>query len=304
MGLILISPHLYSQAGTSKAPVWLLYEMGKAELERVGNPEPGRALALFRQAIDQTGGKFPEAEEAIGDIYVIESEYVLAVEQYKKAYDMRYSFTIPGEKYLVLQKLAQLYKRLEAYSSMEEEFKLVLADQPYYSEANYEKYRNAFRDLYREKGLEQLLKLYRLEKIDFALKSHADLGWYYYRTGRSYHSILNTLFALDIMVTEAMIELRLHDPEYEFTTLASFVNACLKRANIRDYLMQNEFFKVLYYLAAADYSDRSILDRNNQEIWAFLSSTVEAGRYGDLSRKQLESPWVEPLINPSMRKLP
>ncbi len=288
---------LFSQDSTERTPAWILYERGKAELERKNRKEPGKALQLFRQAIDRAG-IFPEAEVALGDVYFFEREFILAEEQYKKAYKLRNSFDIPEEKYVVLQKLAGLYELNSQYKQMEDVLLKILADHPVYNDKSYQSFRGSFVGSFFYRGLNNHLRLYRLEKAGFALKAHAKLGWLFYRTGRFNQSIIQSLYALNIMVSESIAELRPYYPEYEYTTMDAFIAAAFKRQNIADYLFESDFFGVLYYLASANYADGR--PGPAFALWEILAA-VPAGRYADLSRRQLKSPWIEPYIIESPR---
>ena len=285
---------------------WQLYEQGKAKLDDPDGPELGEALLSFQEAIDKRGGSFPEAEMAIGDIYFQEGAFALAKRQYEKAYELRQGMEIAEEKFSVLYRLAELHEIQEQYADMDRYLRQVLENQPYFSDEQYSSFRDAFLSTYDEKGLDHLFKLYRMEEVAFAVPAHAKLGWFYYRTGRSL-AILHGLFALDIMISESVKELRRVQPGFVFTTVEAFLDAALERDNIRQYLVAEEFFKTLYYLAAASYAaSRPSLA---EPIWRLLASypleTVgpSAVTYAELASRQLESPWLDPYINPSARKI-
>jgi len=285
---------------------WFLYEQGKAKLEDPDGPELGEALLLFQEAIDKRGGTFPEAEMAIGDIYFREGAFALAERQYNKAFELRTGMDIAEEKYTILYRLSELYEIQELYADMQGFLLLALEDQPYFKDDQFQKFQDAFLSTYFEKGLGHLFKLYRLDGVAFAVPAHAKLGWFYYRTGRP-AAILHCLFALDIMVNEAVKELRRIDPEFVFTTVEAFLDASRERKNIREFLIAGEFFKTMYYLAASTYA-ASYPSRANL-IWLILASyplesiDPSATTYRDLSRRQLDSPWIDPYINPSARKI-
>jgi tetratricopeptide (TPR) repeat protein len=301
----LLPAHLMAQS-SNFVQSWQLYEQGKAKLDDPDGPELGEALLAFQEAIDKRGGSFPEAEMAIGDIYFQEGAFALAKRQYEKAFDLRKGMEIAEEKYTVLYRLADLHEIQELYADMDKYLQQVLEDQPYFTDDQYLSFRDAFLSTYEDKGLDHLFKLYRMEGVAFSVPAHAKLSWFYYRTGRSL-TILHGLFALDIMITEAVKELRRLQPGFVFTTVEAFLDAALQRENIRRYLVSGEFFKTLYYLATASYAaSRPSLA---EPIWQLLATypleTVgpAAVTYADLAVRQLESPWVDPYINTSIRKI-
>ena len=275
-------------------PAWILYEMGKAELESKDKKDLGEAVNIFRQAIEKAG-IYPEAEVALGDIYFIEGEFVLAEKQYKKAYEFRKSFISPDEQYALLYKMAELYKNRKYYMAMEDHLLRILKDQPYFNDDDYSQFRASFQDIYVKKGLDHLFKLYRIEGAVFSTKAHAELGWFYYLSGRFIPSILHSLFALNILISNAVTELRRFDPQYEYAELKIFVDRALSRSNIREYFSRSNFFRILYYLAVSNYAAGR--PGHATEIWSFLVSTDHAGQYNNLARRQLRAPWIEPRIN-------
>jgi hypothetical protein len=159
---------------------------------------------------------------------------------------------------------------------------------------------------YLSRGLDHVLKLYRLENARFALPAYAKLGWYYYRWGRfEPASILHSLFALDIMLTESVNEIRRFLPLYEFETLGGFLEIAMRRQNVKEYLVSEGFIRCAYYLAAATFAAGH--PTRASEVWRLLAgSKLEPGAlgpYANLARKQLESPWVEPYLNSSARRI-
>ncbi len=292
LGLVLIAGHINAQDSSKQTPAWILYERGKAELERRDKKELGEAIRFFLQAID-AAGIFPEAEVALGDVYLAEGEIILAEKQYKKAYSLKNSFHIPQDKYLVLYKLAGLYKYHKDYQKMELRLKEILQDQSYNTNLQFVR---SFMDIYWEKGLDHLFRLYRMSGVVFSTKAHAELGWFYYKTGKFDKSIKHSLFALNIIVTEAVIELRSFNPLYEYIDLKSFIISAVSRLNIREYLFETDIYRILYYLAAADYAAGHPVHAFG--LWKFLAGSDHAGRYIELSQRQLKSPWIEPYINP------
>jgi hypothetical protein len=214
---------------------------------------------------------------------------------------------IAEEEYTVLYRLADLHEIQELYADMESYLRQILEDQPYFTGDQFQKFKDAFLATYYEKGLDHLFKLYRMEDVAFAVPAHSKLGWFYYRTGRP-SAILNSLFALDIMITEAVKELRRVEPGFTFTTMEAFLDAALERKNIEQYLVEGEFFKTLYYLATATYAaSRPSLA---ELVWQLLATyplqavgSSAVASYAELSARQLESPWIDPYINPSVRRI-
>ena len=293
LALVMIALTTQSLSAQEPAPeaAWILYEIGKTELEQ--KDELGQAVYHFRKALAQQS-IFPEVEVALGDIYLSEGELALAEVQYKKAYEFKGALYIPDEQYSILLKLANLYEQTNMYKLMQDTLLQVLDDQPYHASPSFDHFRNAFKNTYFTKGIDQFLRLYRLDNVAFAAEAHTLLAWLYYRSGRFEKSVLQGLFSLNIAITTAVDELRRHDPDYEFTTLSAFLATAMKRDSIRELLFRSSFFPTLYYLASASYAYGQRKEANS--VWRLLSSSEYGGRFTELSQRQLQNPWIEPRL--------
>lgn len=154
--------------------LWLLYEQGNSAASQ---KEYGRALQLYKSAIE-AASVFPEAEAAIGDVYLEEGETVLAQKQYEKAYDLRKSFYIPEDQYAILYKLANLFELQQLYKQMEDALSTIVAADKRFQETPNQRLRGQVEKNYLEKGLERVIELYRFDE-SFASAAHSKLGWFY-----------------------------------------------------------------------------------------------------------------------------
>lgn len=285
---------------------WVLLEQARALIADRADPRLGEALDLLRRAIEQAG-TFPEAEMAVAEIYSREGALGLAEERLRKALEAEQLLRVPEDRFAILYRLAEIYETQNRYYDMEEALNLIVGAQPEFaSTPEAQRFKNAFLSAYLSRGLDQVLRLYRLDGAVFALRAHAKLGWFYYRTGRhDPASILHSLAALDIMITESVKEIRLLDPNFEFRNLGQYLDAAWKRENIRSFLSEGEFFSAAYHLGAAAYPAGH--RARAREIWRFVAGlrlqAPQLGGYAELSRRQLQAPWVDPLINPSSRRI-
>jgi hypothetical protein len=268
---------------------WLLYEQGNALVDQ---NEFGQALKLYQEAI-KGAGIFPEAEMAVGDVYLEEGEYDLALSQYEKAYTIRKSFYIPDMQYTVLYKMASIYEKMDLYRKMEDSLNLILKDDAHYVETATYKLRTQIEKVYAEKGLDRVLFLYGLEE-SFASKAHSRLGWFYYRTGRYSLSISQLLFSIICRTTQMKTYLNEKDPEFQFTTVTDLLQKIDDDQELGRYADETGFFSDLYYLAGSMYA--SGLPLNAKTIWRMISKCNTAGTYKDLSARQFSKPWLEALI--------
>ncbi len=289
--------NLFSEDKSNPKAAWILLEEGRVLLTK---NDIGKALNLFQQALNKKRGIYPEADIAIGDVFLEEGEYDLALFHYKKAYKYRSAFSIPDEIYSLLYKMSDIYMTRKNYILMIKTLNTVLKNSSFFSDPRYDKLRNSIYSAYINKGLDHLLQLYRFNE-DFTIKAHNDLGWFYYRTGRYRESVLNYLFTLISIVSDSVAELKTHDPDYEFTDIADFIKDSFKRDNISDFLIRSNLFKSLYYLAGATYAHGNLTLA--KQIYTIISHSNYSGKYKNLSLRQIRNPWIERYINPSPRKI-
>jgi tetratricopeptide (TPR) repeat protein len=269
---------------------WLMYEQGNTAASQ---KEFGKALQLYKSAIE-AAGIFPEAEAAIGDVYLEEGESALAQRQYEKAYNLRKSFDIPDQQYEILYKLANLFEMQRFYKQMEDKLNLIVADDKRFQETPNQRLRTQLEKNYTEKGLDRVLVLYNFED-SFAAAAHAKLGWFYYRTGRFALAMPQLLYSVVYRLSQVERSRKDHDAEYEFSTLGELLAAVDASSELQAYAASTGLFKDLYYLASSTFVNG--YPRHSNSLWKILAATPSAGQYRDLSARQLKKPFVEPLLS-------
>jgi hypothetical protein len=268
---------------------WLLYEQGNTAADQ---KEFGKALQLYKAAIEGAG-IFPEAEAALGDVYLTEGEASLAQRQYEKAYDLRKSFYIPEMQYDILYKLSNLFEMQQLYKQMEDTLTLIVSDDRRFQETPNQRLRTQLEKNYFEKGLDRVLVLYNFDD-SFAAAAHSKLGWFYYRTGRFAQSVSQFLYSVVYRMSQIERSRKENDADYEFSTLAELLTAIDASAELKAYAGSTGLFGDLYYLAGATFADG--YPRHAVNIWKLLSGMPAAGQFKDLSARQLKKPFVEPLL--------
>ncbi len=279
--------HIYGQS--TKPPYWLLYDQGNAFMDA---KEYGSALLKYQEAIAKAG-VFPEAEMAIGDIYREEGEIDLAIRHYIKSYNLRNSFYIAESKYDALYKLSRIYEEQRQYRQMEDSLQTIVKDDKGFNQPATSHLRDQIESNYYAKGLDFVLKLYRFTDL-FPESAHSKLGWFYYKTGRFKHSMIHLLYSLIYKAGEASLHFASKDIDYQFTTLRDLLLLSESDKEISIYLGEVDIYKDLYYLAGSVFSEG--YPEHSSEIWKLLSGLKSAGKYSDLSLKQLKSPWIEPYL--------
>ncbi|HUV06371.1 MAG TPA: hypothetical protein VMX75_01500 [Spirochaetia bacterium] len=216
---------------------------------------------------------------------------------------------------------AQTYS-LAQQLNPEEEFRLkgIMGQAGYktYHSDVFEDNRGRFLSTYLEKGIDRLLLLYRLDTRSMA-KAHGELGEIYNRkiAGAGLEgnappkelrdeceiAITHYVFSLVILLSDALAEMHFVSPDYRFQGLSGFFKQAARRENVRGFLLDAGVFKYLYYLGVATHAieklDQPVVELRkgrDREIWELLENEPMAGRYQELARKQLSTPWVQPLL--------
>lgn len=268
---------------------WLLFEQGNAAASQ---KEYGQALQLYKAAIEGAG-IFPEAEAAIGDIYLEEGEAALAQRQYEKAYALRKSFYVPGMQYEIQYKLASLFELQQQYKQMEDTLTAIVADDPHFQDTATQRVRTQAEKVFVEKGLDRVLLLYTYTDT-FSAAAHSRLGWFYYRTGRFGPAVTQLLFAIIYRVSELKRAMLERDVDFEFTTLQDLLAGAERIADLRGYAASSGLYRDLYYLAGSMFANG--FPRHASTLWKTLAAEPSAGQYRELSTRQLKKPFVEPLL--------
>jgi len=269
---------------------WLLFEQGNAAMDA---KEFGQALKLYQEAILQAG-IFPEAEMAIGEVYLEEGETALAIAQYEKAYTIMNAFYIPEMQYDVLYKLAHIYETQELYKKMEDALIQITNDDSHFVESTTLKLRTQIEKNFLEKGLDRVLVLYAFED-SFSAAAHSKLGWFYYRTGRFSQSVPHLLYSIIYRATRMEQYLKERDVDFQFSSLQDLLEIVDKNQDLRKYAEESGFYADLYYIAAATFANG--YPQSSSVLWKLISGFPAAGKYQELSKSQLKSPRIEPLLN-------
>jgi hypothetical protein len=292
IGLLVLGISL-SFASTAHADnsnkLWLLYEQGNTAADQ---KEYGVALQLYKEAIEGAG-IFPEAEVAIGDVYLAEGETSLAQRQYEKAYNMRKSFYVPEKQYDILYKLANLFEIQQRYKQMEDSLATIEQDDRRFQETANQRMRTQILKNYLEKGIDRVLKLYTFEN-SFAAAAHSKLGWFYYRSGRFAQAISELLYATIYRLSEVQRYCKEQDVDFEYSDLNELFAQVNSSDELKVYAASTGLFKDLYYLAGSTFAYG--YPQHALYLWKLLARCPSAGQFANLSSRQLKKPFVEPLL--------
>ncbi len=286
-----LAAHAPSASADEAETAWFTYEEAQALYEQ---REFGKALQFYKDAI-ALAGNLPEAEVGIGDVYREEGELDLALSQYRKALNRAGSLRVPLARYDIQYRIASVYRDRELYKLMEDTLAAITADDPNWGREAGARIRGQVESLYYGKGLDQVLRLYRFSD-SFATRAHAELGWFYYRTGRFPLAVSHLLYAVIPGASEIAGWHRERDVEWEFTSFESLLASAAAHRDLADFAQESGLFRNTYYLACATWA--SMYPKAATALWKILGKLEAAGEYAELSRRQLKKPWVEPYLVP------
>jgi hypothetical protein len=268
-------------------PEWFYYQKS---LEAFQGGKFGESMRQLKNLVDAYG-ESAESLHLRARLYEQEGELDLA-EKYFLASMEKGGFDIPDEEYAVRYRLADMYERRKNYKKYEDTLLAILSAHAMYAEARYARLRDAYVSTLLERGFDSLALLYRVP-LDFAQEAHGDLGAFYCRTGRERNALIHLAFANLAVVSVLSDELKSRDPDYTFRGLEDALRKASPLPYLQDFLYRAEFFRGLYFLAAALYAQGS--GGEAQKLWG-IAAHYGAGEWKTRSRSQLLAPRAEPLI--------
>lgn len=223
---------------------------------------------------------YPEAELWIGKVYLAEGEQRLAELQFQRAYTMRASLDIAGERFAMLEELAALYKTGKDMRSFEACLSEIAQADPLFGEKRGY-LRTAMESILGRSGLDMFLKLYRAETGPWT-RAERELGEFYLESGRP-QAIIYLAVAADANVTAVMRRIVERDPSWEYSDLASFLDKASRDRELMSYLEAEEFGKTLHELGLA--LDSGGHRESARGIWKVLAQRAELEPWNRSSAK-------------------
>jgi hypothetical protein len=89
--------------------------------------------------------------------------------------------------------------------------------------------------------------------------------------------------------------LKERDVDFQFSSLQDLLEIVDKNQDLRKYAEESGFYADLYYIAAATFANG--YPQSSSVLWKLISGFPAAGKYQELSKSQLKSPRIEPLLN-------
>ena len=273
----------------SDEPAWLLMERGEEAFNR---GELGDALRIFRSVLARNEIA-PEPHYWIGRVFEEEGELELAEKEYQRALDYKRQLYLLEDELIIRERLARLYKIRGEYGAFEKALLAIIAlDEEFDSPAGVAQ-QSAMIRLVSNQGLAKVVELYRIDASESYL-AHAELGLFYYRTGRYRDSVLHLLYAGLTLLSRTIEYQRQEDPFYEYESLAGLLERALSDRENGAYLTQNRAGALFYYLGAALYASGA--SGTWEEVLNLVRDTFDGSPWRSRAIAQLADPYIEPVI--------
>ena len=268
---------------------WLVLERGKVAFQQ---GEFGDALVIFRSVLGKNQIQ-PEAHYWIGRIFEEEGELDLAEKEFNLALDFRKQLYVLEDEIRIRERLARLYKLRQDYPRFETELMTILRMDKEYGTPESDTMQTAMTRVLERQGLNQVFTLYRLDKSPYFL-SHAELGLFYYRTGRYSDSVMNLLASALTVLTRTLEFLQANAPFEEFTTPEEILGGALALDASAEYMEQTHAAALFYYLGAALYAQGDITAF--REVMHLVRDVFTRTQWRTRAISQLADPYIEPVI--------
>ncbi|MDR3303503.1 MAG: hypothetical protein LBS86_03740 [Treponema sp.] len=244
---------------------------------------------------------YPEAEYWIGETYRAEGELDVALNQYRRAYELRAYLENPAFDIEILYKMIAMLKIKQDYDKMQMRAMQILAQDSLYAKENV---KGAMAKLLAESGVNRLLTIYRHDNTT-AEHAYRLLGLYYYaakepRPEEGYAATRlgpaaeHLMIAFMIQNTVLINELIRNQYDFAFTDLDELIVNARANPILVDYMNECEYYKTVYYFAAALYAEGKT--ERARSLWTLLSRHSEAEEWGKRAVNQLRSPFTEQAV--------
>jgi tetratricopeptide (TPR) repeat protein len=272
---------------------------------------------------------YPEAEYWIGEVYRVEGELSLALNQYRRALANHELLEDPDFVIELQYRIAGILRIRQEYNEMERTLHLIIAQKDTlwtnalrgdvrrlespnagrnsppvsYSQASASFASQAMTRTLETDGINRFLELYRYNNGTVE-QAHRLLGFHYAATGRpsAQQHLMHAFLIQNTIIIEELVK---HQFDFRFTTLAEErenqarnLSELMKAASgnnlLLSYINEVEYFKTAYYLSLSLYGNGKISAA--RELWIFLASLPQAGEWQGRAAMQLRNPRMESVV--------
>ena len=245
-----MSPRRVQRAGKTISAILAVLEE-RNEKEAIGIIKyyfSRKGEAFFENSIDKLLAyideiqDFPEAQCLIGDIYLLEGEYIFAEEYYLQAMENAKVLDIPNQKYEILTKLARISYLQNDLNQMEVRLLSILTEDKAFSDkALFSAMMNTISSN-RPESMQKFFQLYRSETY-YALEAYNKLFEYYYSLGNMEKSLQFALLSVLTNFSRMEDVVASRNIEYTYKDLQSLFFEVSLYPDILDWCNRNDVWK-------------------------------------------------------------
>jgi hypothetical protein len=233
---------------------------------------------------------YPEADYWIGETYRLMGENDIAARQFNETLLNIDRMENPAFAVEIRYKIAEIEHLRQRYNEMERQLQSILERDTLWMQDDNSFVREAMNRTIDISGVNRFLQMYRYKNGETE-KAHRLLGEYFYVSGRHGKAVPHLIFAFLIQNTTIIDEVIAEHFDFKFTNLENLMTALARRNDLKDYMQETNYYKTVYYLAAALYATGK--ENPSRELWSFLANRGDSGEWQGRSRAQLRSPFVE-----------
>lgn len=226
---------------------------------------------------------FPEAEYWIAKVYVTEGEYDIARKQLEKAVSYSDSLDLSEFAFEIRYLLADIEKTKKRWVPMETAYQAILAQDKLFADESQRSLREAMKRCVTTEGIEKFLVLYRHDAF-FAAKAYADMGEFYYKSGRFSPAIDRLMLAASVLTTKLISGIAQDDADYRYSNLKEFLEKVDSSESLTAFEQEAGYKRVLYYLGLSLAGD----GKQNQARELMRGLAGSRGRWGALALEKLK----------------
>jgi hypothetical protein len=228
---------------------------------------------------------YPEAEYAIGKIYLAEAELGLAELQIRRAVDMAESLDVPAEKGAMLEELAEVYRA----AGKDRDYELVLrevADTAELFSKRQEFLRVAMERTLTRDGFDKFMMLYRIDE-GFARSAYSKLGYYYLERGRPL-AVMYLAASVNIALSDTIAAIRAREPGFVYSDIRNLLGRIAADPKISRYARESGLYRDMTLLGE---SLALVGARDSSRgIWRALAATKDAAPWDAAAAEALARP--------------
>jgi hypothetical protein len=256
---------------------------------RVGRKAVGNSAQHALEYLDRLKS-YPEADYWIGETYRLMGEDMIALRQFNAALANSEQMENPDFAVEIRYKIAAIEHLRQRYNEMERQLFAILERDTLWTQDDGSFVRTAMNRTMESSGVTKFLQMYRYKNSE-TLLAHRLLGEYFYVSGRHGKALPHLIFAFLIQSTTIIDEITAGQFDFIFTGLENLPPAFARRNDIKDYINETDYYKTIYYLAAALYATGK--ENPAHELWTFLAGNSASGEWRGRARTQLRAPFVE-----------